>query len=342
MSGTIRVGIVGAGDNTRKRHIPNLQALDDVEVVGVVNRSRASSEAVAEDFGISKVHETWRELVDDAGVDALVIGTWPNMHCPVTLEAVEAGKHVLCEARMALDAAEARTMRDAARRRPEVVAQVVPAPLTQRVDGKVKQLLADGFLGDLLVVDARIGGGFLDRDTALAWRHDFDLSGYNTMFLGVLYECLMRWVGEATEVTAMSKTFVRARKDADGVLRAIRVPDHLDVVAQLARGAQAHLCVSEVTGMRTGAEVYLFGSDATLRFVDGELFAGRRGDSEFTPVAIAPEEEGGWRVEEEFVSAIRGLERVSQTTFEDGLKYMEFTEAVARSAATGRTVALPL
>lgn len=342
MSSTIRVGVVGAGDNTRKRHIPNLQALDEVEVVGVVNRSRASSEAVAQEFGIPAVHDTWRQLVDDSDVDALVIGTWPNMHCPITLAGLKAGKHVLCEARMALDATEAKRMRNAARRRPELVAQVVPAPLTLRVDRKVKQLLAEGFIGDLLVVDARVGGGFLDHDAPLAWRHDFELSGYNTMFLGVLYECLMRWVGEATHVMAMSRTFVRTRKDADGLVRAVRVPDHLDVVAQLASGAQAHLFVSEVTGIRAGAEVYLFGSEGTLRFADGELFAGQRGDSALTPVAIAPEDEGGWRVEEEFVNAIHGRERVTHTTFDDGVKYMEFTEAVARSAATGRTLALPL
>jgi predicted dehydrogenase len=46
----------------------------------------------------------------------------------------------------------------------------------------------------------------------------------------------------------------------------------------------------------------------------------------------------GWRVEEEFVNAIRGREKVSRTTFEDGVRYMEFTEAVARSAALGQAV----
>jgi predicted dehydrogenase len=338
----LRVGIVGAGDNTKKRHIPNLQALEDVEVVAVANRSRASSEVVAGEFGIARVCETWRELVEADDLNAVVIGTWPYMHCPVTLAALEAEKHVLCEARLALDAAEARRMRDAARRRPNLVAQVVPPPLTLRVDGKVRELVNEGFLGDLLAVDARIGGGFVDRDAPLSWRHDFDLSGYNAMFLGVLYECLLRWVGEAVRVTAMTRTFVGARRDPEGALRRVRVPDHVDVVAELTGGAQAHLSVSEVTGHRSGAEIYLFGSEGTLRFADNQLFGGRRDDAELAPVEIAPEEEGGWRVEEEFVNAIRGLEPVTRTTFEDGVKYMDFTEAVARSAATGCTLALPL
>jgi predicted dehydrogenase len=342
MNERIRVGIVGAGENTRKRHIPNLQALDAVEVVSVANRTRESSEAVAEEFGIARVGPHWRDVVDDEEVDAIVIGTWPNMHRPVTIAGLEAGKHILCEARMAMNASEARVMREAARRRPELVAQVVPAPLTLRIDPKVQQLMADGFLGDVLAVDARIGGGFIDREAPLAWRHDFDLSGYNAMFLGVLYECLMRWVGHATQVAAMSRTFIRTRKDSHGRPRPVRVPDHLDVIAELEIGAQAHLLVSEVTGFRSGAEILVFGSEGTIRFADNELFTGRRGDSALEPVKIGEREEGGWRVEEEFVNAIRGEEQVSHTTFDEGVKYMEFTEAVARSAAEKRTVALPL
>ena len=56
----------------------------------------------------------------------------------------------------------------------------------------------------------------------------------------------------------------------------------------------------------------------------------------------AEAEVGGWRVEEEFVAAIRGTEKISHTRFEDGVQYMEFTTAVRRSWQQGVTVALPL
>jgi predicted dehydrogenase len=339
---SIRVGIVGAGTNTRERHIPNLQAIDGVELVSVGNRSRESSEAVAREFGIPVVHDHWTEVVADEGIDAVVIGTWPNMHMPVTLAALEHEKHVLCEARLAMNAAEAHRMREAARARPHLVAQVVPPPLTLRVEATVRRMIDEGFTGRLVAVDARIGGGFLNLETPFMWRHDFDRSGYNTMFMGVLYECVMRWAGHATSVVAMSRTFVPDRRDADGTLHPVRVPDHLDVIAQMSSGAQCHLQVSEVTGMRSGAEIWLFGSEGTIRFAGGELFAGRPGDDELQPVEIPSAEEGGWRVEEEFVGAIRGEEEVRRSTFEDGVKYMEFTEAVARSAASGSRVAVPL
>lgn len=64
---TIRIGIIGAGGNTRFRHIPGLQAIDGVEIVGVCNRSRASSERVADEFKIPRVFDNWREVIDNAG-----------------------------------------------------------------------------------------------------------------------------------------------------------------------------------------------------------------------------------------------------------------------------------
>jgi predicted dehydrogenase len=57
---------------------------------------------------------------------------------------------------------------------------------------------------------------------------------------------------------------------------------------------------------------------------------------------VPPDKQGTWRVEEEFVNAIRGKEKVVLTSFEDGVRYMEFTEAVTRSAQTGQAVSLPL
>ena len=243
---------------------------------------------------------------------------------------------------MAMNAHEAHAMRDAARARPQLVAQIVPSPMTLGVDRTIKRLLADGYLGDLLAIEVRDGNAFLDRDAALHWRQDFDLSGYNVMSLGIWYEAILRWAGAASRVTATGKTFVRMRKDASGIMRAARVPEHIDVLADMDCGALAHIQVSSVTGLAGAAEAWLFGSAGTLRFSGGRLYGGRRGDSELKELAIPPEYAGGWRVEQEFVNAIRRQETITHTSFEDGVKYMEFTEAVARSMASGAAVALPL
>ncbi|HXH84240.1 MAG TPA: Gfo/Idh/MocA family oxidoreductase [Candidatus Tectomicrobia bacterium] len=339
MADTIRVGIVGAGANTRRRHVPGLRAQPGVEIVAVVNRTRASSERAAAELGIPKVHESWEALVDADEIDAVCIGAWPYLHAPVTLAALARGKHVLCEARMAMNLTEARAMLDASRRAPHLVAQLVPAPHTLPVDAALARLVAAGYLGQLLAVELQAAQGrFVDAAEPLHWRQDERLSGLNVLNMGIWYEALMRWVGPAARVMAMASIAVPERRDADGTMRRVTVPDHVEILATLAGGALAHLRFSAVTGLGPANEVWLFGTDGTVRLdvATLEVRGGRRGDAALAPLPV--ERGPGWRVEEEFVNAIRGRERVTRTSFEDGVRYMAFTEAVARSAAEGRAV----
>lgn len=344
----IRVGIVGAGGNTRTMHIPGLQAIDGVEVISVVNRSRASSEAVAQEFKIPTVHDSWQDLIHSDEIDAVVIGTWPYMHCRLSVAALEANKHVMCEARMAMNAKEAHIMRDAARRNPHLTAQIVPSPFSFGVDKTIQRLIGEGFLGNILAIEARSNGNaFLNLDGPMLWRHDFNLSGMNIMFMGIWYESLMRWVGEATQVSAMGRTYIPMRKNADGHMQSVRIPEHLDIIGLMACGAQLHMQCSTVTGLGGATDAYLFGDQGTI-YIDAtdaknnKLFGGQRGDTELTEIAIPDAERGAWRVEEEFINAIRGNEEITRTSFEDGVKYMEFTEAVNRSIAAREVVSLPL
>ena len=337
---TIRVGVVGAGGNTTKMHIPKLQAIPGVEIVSVSNRSRESSERVAQQFGSPTVYEHWWELIAAPDTNAIVIGTWPYLHCRTTVAALTADKHVLCEARMAMNASEAIEMLDAAQANPHLVAQIVPSPFTLGVDKTIQRLIAEGFLGDILAIDIRAGGGaFLDPDAPLHWRQNMDLSGFNVMTMGIWYEALLRWVGEATQVTAMGKTFVKLRRDAESnTLKPARVPEHINIIADMACGAQANITVSAVSGLSEPDGAYLFGSQGTLRFSGGKLYGGKRGDKSLQEIAIPSAEAGSWRVEEEFVNAIRGQETITHTTFADGVKYMLFTEAVTRSMVEGQAV----
>jgi len=347
MANTLRVGVVGAGSNTRKFHIPNLQKISGVQIVAVVNRSRASSERAAKEFNIPKVHDSWEALVDDSGLDAIVIGTWPYMHCPITLAALAAGKHVLTEARLAMNAAEARQMLAASRARPNLVTQVVPGPTTFAVDPMVMHLLATGYVGEVQALDLRVPSGWLNRDAPLHWRMNRDFSGLNIMSMGIWYECLSRWVGPATAVMARTRVAVPYRLDEErGERRAVSVPDHVEVLADLTNGAIARMHLSSVAGFMPGPEVWVYGSDGTLRLEmrgrDCVLSGGRRDDKEMKQIAIPADKTYGWRVEEEFVGAIRGEEPVRRTSFLDAVNYMDFTEAVHISSREGRRVYLPL
>ena len=153
---SIRLGLIGAGRNTRDRHIPGFQQVEGVELAAVANRSRESGQRVADSFNIPTVYDNWRDLLDDPSIDAVCIGTWPYMHRNLTLAALEKGKHVLTEARMAANAQEAREMLEASRNHPELVTQIVPGPSTFKVDNLVQQKVAEGYLGELLAVEAQV------------------------------------------------------------------------------------------------------------------------------------------------------------------------------------------
>lgn len=341
---TIRVGLIGAGKNTRDRHIPGFQSIEGIEVAAVANRSMQSGRQVADQFNIPQVYGNWQELLEDESLDAICIGTWPYMHRTLTLAALESGKHVLCEARMATNAAEAQDMLDASRERPELVAQIVPSPMTFRVDDLINKQINDGYLGNLLSVEIQVlGPDFVDIGGPLHWRHNRDLSGYNILSMGIWYEAMIRWAGRSTKVMAMTKVNANYRIDENGNRVGVTIPDHVDVLCELASGAQAHIRVSAATGLSPGNDIWLYGSEGTLH-LDGKLnlFGGKRGDSQLSEIPNPQEGQYAWRVEQEFIGAIRGEETIVHTPFDVGVHYMEFTEAVTRSAQSGQAISLPL
>ena len=246
---TISVGVIGAGANTKLLHIPKLQDTKGVEVVAVANRTLQSSRKVAKHFGIPEIFENWEDIIFHDSIDAVCIGTWPYMHAPMTIAALEAGKHVLCEARMALNSGEASEMLEVSRMNPHLIAQIVPAPLSNKFDPTICQMISDGFIGDLITVDARITTGtFLQPDTTLHWRQNRNLSGNNIMNMGIWYEIIMRWLGPVTSVQALGQTIVKYRKDESGQRQACTIPDHVEILGEMAQGGQLRLSVSAVTG----------------------------------------------------------------------------------------------
>jgi predicted dehydrogenase len=312
--------------------------------VSVANRSLESSRRAAAELGIARAYANWEELLEAGGLDAVLIGTWPYMHRTITLAALEAGLHVLCQARMANDSAEAREMLAASLRHPELVCQLVPSSGTYRIDRALQRSLSEGFVGDVLSVEVQmLQRGFASFDGALDWRHDPEFSGINVLNVGGTYESAMRWLGPGDRVMAMTRVHVPMRRDEQGRQRAATIPDHVEVLYELANGAPVHMKFSETTGLSAGNQIWIFGSDGTIH-VDSEqrIFLGRRGDQALAELANPREQQASHRVEEEFINAIRGRERVTMNTFETGVRYMEWTEAVHRSAASGSAVSLPL
>ena len=346
MNSRLRIGIIGAGGNTRAKHIPEFKKISGVEVSVVCNRTMESSQRVAKEFGLPFATTSARDIIESPDIDAICIGTWPNMHAKLAVAALRAGKHVLTEARMARNLAEAEMMLEESQQRANLVAQIVPAPMSLPFDATIIELLQRGTLGPIReVLLTATTDSVADSALPLTWRQDLACSGKNTLYLGIYYEMVLRWLGQGvTSVIADAAIFTKERKDEDGVPEPTTIPESVTVLgsyapasgSMLAEGARlvAHFSGVERSGAR--AEIRLNGSKAGLRLdlLKNELWLTRAGEKEQL-VTIAPEKRGAWHVEADFVDSIRTGRGVRLTDFATGVKYMQFTEAVWDSWHTG-------
>ena len=106
----VGVGFIGAGGISRERHLPGLKAVEGVDLVAVANRRVESAEKVAREYGFANVHDDWQDVIDRPDVDAVFVAAPPYLHRDASVAAIEAGKHVFCQARMARTYAEAKEM----------------------------------------------------------------------------------------------------------------------------------------------------------------------------------------------------------------------------------------
>lgn len=334
METKLRIGVVGAGANTRVKHIPGLRALPGVEVAAVVNRTRESSAKAAHELGIPRAAADWRELVAAPDIEAICIGTWPYLHAEISLAALAAGKHVLTEARMAMNAMEAEAMvaglAAAQVRWPGLVAQIVPSPITFAYDRTVQALLAGGTLGELREVSiVNASAALADPRKPITWRQRFEWSGVNTQTLGIHYEAVLRWLGlDATVESATAATLTRERPDETGRMIPVTVPDRVTIAGRYPNGAGLTTLFSGVETTTPRNEITLTGTRARLRLdLNADtLWLQPQGGQE-QRVAIDSAKRDTWRVEEDFVTSIRTGAPVRLTDFATGLRYMRFTEA---------------
>ncbi len=339
MARPLRIGLIGAGANTRSRHIPGFLAIEDVALVAVCNRRPESTEALAREFHVPRRYDRWEKVIADSDVDAVLIGAWPYLHHPATLMALEAGKHVLTEARMSMNATEAHQMLEAAQKVSKLVTQIVPSPFGLTGHEVMRDLIDSGYLGELREVHAfGLNAAFADAATPLSWRQDMQLSGFNMLTLGIVHETLLRWVPPPVRVLAQVHAHIPSRIDPQsGVRRNVGTPDSVQVLTVLEDGARASYHFSGAATFGQAMGIHLYGTHGALRYdlltdrIEGASKRTGNAAAELKEIPIPEDKARSWRVEADFVDSIRLGTPVTLTDFATGVSYMEFTEAVARA-----------
>jgi len=338
-----RIGIIGAGGIFRSRHFPGLAKIDNAEVVAICNRSEESGRKIAYEFGLSPDLVTDPDaLLARDDIDAVMIGTWPYKHCPFVLASLEAGKHTFVQARMAMNLAEAKQMYSRGEET-GLVTQICPAP-PWKAGRFLRRLIDEGYCGDIYNVYVQdIGGGLVDKDSPLHWRMIDRYSGLNALGMGIAMERVHRVLGYFSSITARTETFTRERPLADGGGSGlVERPETVHILGRMKNGAEGAFLFTSMARFGDGSRLEIYGSEGTLIYNMGsKVMGGKAGDGKLSELTIPADEIAEWTVEQDFVNAINGGPQ-GDTSFYEGVRYMELTEAIARSMELGQTIQLPL
>jgi D-xylose 1-dehydrogenase (NADP+, D-xylono-1,5-lactone-forming) len=180
MDKTTRWGILSTAKIARNAMIPALQETALAEVVAVSSRNMESARSCAEEFGIPKAYDSYEALLADPDIDA-VYNPLPNhLHKPWTIQAAEAGKHILCEKPLALNTEECQAMIAAAKANGVQLMEAFMYRYQPRIK-TVRQMVADGVLGELKAFEMGFTYNMPDKDNI---RYNPEMGGGGLMDVG--------------------------------------------------------------------------------------------------------------------------------------------------------------
>ena len=263
----IRVGIAGTSLWADSMYLPALANHPDGAIVAVCGRNREKAEARAKRWNIPEVYTDYRAMIDSARLDALIVATTNDSHYPITMAALDAGLHVLCEKPLALNYAQAREMAEKA----TTAGVINMVPFTYRympTNRYVKQLIDEGYVGRPYHLNMRYYADY-GRGDQYQWVFDSAVAGSGVIAdLGAHWFHLARWFyGEIIGLSCYLDTLVNRQEPPDGHDYPY-ADDSAVVNVRFASGAHGVLVVSTVAweGTKFGQTQHMefHGSAGTL------------------------------------------------------------------------------
>jgi predicted dehydrogenase len=353
-----RVGIIGVGFGAQV-HVPGFRS-EGWEVAAICSRSREKAEKAAADSGIAGIHTDPLELIDRGDIEAVAIITPPGAHHDLSIAALNAGKHVLCEKPFAIDVRQAVAMRDAASKS-GLTAMVAHEFRHTPQRAYIKQLLSDGYIGRFQLCTIEL---FLDRyvTTAprpLSWMASNADGGGLLGALGSHYiDGLRDWFGDVATVSGRLAGLRPEVVDAaTGRIVKAESDDTFLFTLTFANGGIATMIASFAATPSRGTRIAVIGDNGTLiaeqpgpnPMEDGIVIASRNGEpleALETPERYTPFKDPRDHRLMAFRLLVRdftaGVERRTSPppNFTDGLRCQEVIDAVRKSSESGRTIAL--
>jgi predicted dehydrogenase len=330
----LRVALVGMG-RIGRMHLRALSATRAAEVVGVYDQNLALARERADAAGVRRVYSSWREVLDDEHVQCVGVLLPHDLHEQYSIEALEAGKHVVCEKPLAPTLAECDRMLAAATRAGHKLFPVHNRVYSPGVE-KLREVVRQEGIGEVFLAQTN---GFEGPPTVQTWLATPRGGGGVLMSQAVHPMYVLRWLlGDVARVSCLF---------GDRKVVEMSAEDHAVVLLKFANGIAAEMtCTFGVAHGPLDHAITLHGRDGYLELrrqglhaIAPRLF----GDTELheVPLAVTGGVADFAHMWDDYA---RGMldDTPTRQTGEDGKRAVEIVQAAYRSNATGRTVDLAI
>lgn len=301
---TVRIGIIGTGF-ARRVQLPGLRLVPEAQVTAVASGRRANADQVAQEFNIPHVFDDGAELARSGDVDLVIVSSTPVTHARYAVAALEAGKHLLCEKPVAMNAAEAWSIVQAAERRPAAIAWIDHELRYEPNRRRVRELITSGAIGAVrhieLSLKPYLRGDGRPQTASAPWTWWFDAKSGGGILGAVgshLIDLCRFWTGsEVVRVAGRAATFIPERADAAGKVHPVTADEFASAVLTFANGVIATLTLSTVAQHGPGHFGQITGSEGTLVLTgETKLEIGRAGGGPLEDISVVDDLSGQTQV----------------------------------------------
>ena len=266
---SIKVGIIGCGKIAQVRHIPEYAANPDAEVYGFYDINLARAEELAKQYG-GKAYASYEELLADPEIAAVSVCAANHVHAEITIAALKAGKHVLCEKPMAVTLEECEAMVAAAKESGKYL-MIGQNQRLAKAHAKAKELIEQGAIGKVLTFRTIFGHGgpetwSIDPGSNV-WFFDKTKAAMGAMAdLGIHKTDMIQYVLGSKIVKTQAVLTTLDKKDATGSL--IGVDDNAICIYEMSGGAFGTMTASWTYYGAEDNSTVLYGTKGIMRIYD--------------------------------------------------------------------------
>ena len=281
----IQIGVIGVSFGT-KVQIPAFLS-EGIGVAAVCAAHADRAEKAADEFGIPQVFTDYKKMIREADIDAVSIVTPPFLHHEMTIEAIKAGKHVICEKPFALNSQEANEMYNIASNS-NVTAMIAHEFRFAPARAYIKELIQQGYIGTIRDIHITLFAGPTMRIAlkTMNWGSESTKGGGFLGALGSHYlDCLRDWCGEMDAINGQIFSHDPSRIHNNEMVTADS-DDAFSFQVKFSNGALASMNANSVAPYGNGARIDIFGTEGALRTTqkgfnptpDGKVWAARYSD----------------------------------------------------------------